>query len=88
MTTLKMFLHRYRYICLTMYVVLLSACAGINSPVRLYDGAKRPDNEIVTLVIPYELEVVAVDGEKVKTPYVPDGQYRLELLPGDRKSVV
>ncbi len=85
MTIEKKFPRHYRYLCLIISVVFLSACASTHGPVRVYDGAKRPDNEIVRFLIPSALEVVALDGKELKTPYIPDGQNQLELLPGDHE---
>lgn len=83
-----MCLRRYRYACLIINVVFLSACAGAAGPIRLYEGPKKPDNEIARFLVPSELEVVAIDGKALEAPYVPDGQYQVELLPGDHQIAV
>jgi len=85
MTTAKIFLCRYHYIGLIVYAIFLSACVSTNGPVRMYEGDKRPDSEIAKILVPYELDVLAVDGKSLKTPYVPGGQYEIEVLPGDHE---
>lgn len=88
MTIAKISLHCHRYICLIIYFLSLFACAGAAGPIRLYEGTKKPDDEIARLLVPSELEVVAIDGEELDVPYVPDSQYQVELLPGDHQIAV
>jgi len=88
MTITKLFWQRYRIIGLIIGTITLSACAGIKDPVQVYEGAKRPDSEIVKLLMPYELKVERLDGKSLDTPYVPGGQYQLHLLPGDHQIMV
>ncbi|HEB85798.1 MAG TPA: DUF2057 domain-containing protein [Gammaproteobacteria bacterium] len=83
MTGIKTLHPRHRHIWLIICVLFLSACANTNGPIRLYAGPQKSKNEIVTFRVPYELEVVAIDGRKLKMPYVPEGQYQFELLPGN-----
>lgn len=84
MTGIKMLYPRCGHIWFIIIIggIFLSACASTNSTVRLYGGSEKPDSEIVKIRVPYELEVLSIDGRKLKTPYVPDGEYLLELLPG------
>jgi len=72
----------HRYIILSIALVLLSSCASVDNPVRMYTGDKRPDVEIAKLLVPSALEVLSIDGKKLKTPYVPGGLYEVEVLPG------
>ena len=73
---------------LLICTITLSACAGIENPVQVYDGVKKPEREIVTLVMPHELKVEQLDGKSLDTPYIPEGQYQLHLLPGDHQIMV
>lgn len=87
MTVQTSVFNRYRYVGPMIVAFLLSACAAVSNdgPVRLYTGAKKPDSEVVRLIIPGELKVEKLDGKKVETPYVPGGNYELQLLPGDHR---
>lgn len=76
----KQFLH-FKYSVLVFTMIFLSACAGTEYT-RLYEGDTRPDNEVVKLFVPYELEIVIIDNQEFKTPYTPDGKYQIDLLPG------
>ena len=78
----------YKTTCLLIYAITLSACAGIENPLQVYEGGKKPEGEIVTLVMPYELKVEQLDGKSLDTPYVPEGQYQLHLLPGNHQIMV
>ena len=67
-----------------VFLVILFAwgCATSTGLVQVYDGPQRPENEVVTLVVPAALEVLAVDGEEIKIPYFGGNDYKLHLLPG------
>ena len=73
----------HRVMILSILLVLLSSCANANKPVRAYAGVERPAAEIARFQIPSALEILAVDGKKLETPYVPGSQYELEVLPGE-----
>jgi len=88
MTIANIFWQHYRTVGLFIGVVSLSACAAIKDPVQVYEGAQKPDSEIVKLIVPYELKVEQLDGSSLDTPYVPGGQYQLHLLPGDHQIMV
>lgn len=88
MTFANTFWLRYRYVGLIICAISLSACAGIKDPVQVYDGAKKPDSEIVKLLMPYELKVEQLDGKSLDTPYVSGGYYQIHLLPGDHQIMV
>ena len=88
MTFANTFWQRYRYVGLIICTITLSACASIKDPVQVYEGAKRPDSEIVKLLMPYELKVEQLDGKDLDTPYVPGGYYQIHLLPGEHQIMV
>ena len=47
----------------TSLVMLLAACAS-SGPVRLYEGAERPDTEVATISVPEQIQVMSVDGQE------------------------
>ncbi len=69
-------------------MLLLAACSSISGPVRLYEGIKS-DKDIVKFIIPADLDILKLDGEKPKNlPVISDGLYHLELLPGNHRFTV
>src|SRR5690606_41627371 len=66
---------------------LLAACAQ-QSHVQLYPGSPQPESEVLTVVVPYEMEVQSTNSEQVpaanalfgtqhKTLHLQPGQYRI-----------
>ncbi len=73
------------------YIVLaltLTACAETSSFIQNYQGSRLAKSDVVELIIPYELEILEIDGKSFKTPYVPNGVYQIELLPGEHQFAV
>lgn len=62
---------------------LLSACAQ-QSHVQLYPGSALPEQQVVTVVIPNELEVQSINGQRVSAANAMfgTGEKRLHLQPG------
>src|SRR5690554_5640782 len=69
---------------------LLVACAQ-QSHVQLYPGSAKQQNQVLTVVVPYELEVQSINGEQVpaanalfgtqdKTLHLQPGQYRINAF--------
>lgn len=54
-----------RLITLTLFALLLSACAK-NPVVQLYDGPAQSDAKIVTVRIPSQLDVFTINGKEVE----------------------
>lgn len=79
----KTVLDFHRVMILSIFLVLLSSCASASKPIRAYAGAERPAAEIARFQVPSALEILAFDGKKLETPYVPGSQYELEVLPGE-----
>ncbi len=64
-------------------VLFLSACSSTSGPVRLYEGTPKQDSNIVKLIVPAALDILEIDNKAFKdSPYIIDGQYQLDLLPG------
>jgi hypothetical protein len=68
----------------------LAACAQ-QSHVQLYPGSAQPQEQVLTVVVPYELEVQSINGENVpaanalfgtqdKTLHLQPGQYRINAF--------
>jgi len=69
---------------------LLAACAQ-QSHVQLYPGSPQPESEVLTVVVPYEMEVQSINGESVpaanalfgtqdKTLHLQPGEYRINAF--------
>jgi len=71
-----------RLLPLFLLVLLSVGCAGVEGPVRAYEGPPRAEAEVATLSAPSALEVLSVDGRKLKLPYGGDDGYSIQLLPG------
>ncbi len=78
----------------SLFVIALScflaACAQ-QSHVQLYPGSAQSQSQVLTVVVPYELEVQSINGEKVpganalfgtqdKTLHLQPGQYRINAF--------
>lgn len=64
-------------------VLLLAACA--RSPVvQLYDGAAKPDAQVLTVRVPSDLEVLTINGTEVDgvNTFFSNGYKDLKLTPG------
>ena len=72
-----------RLIPLVLCALFLSACA--RSPVvQLYDGAAKPDSQVLTVRVPSEIEVFTINGKEVEgvnTFFATDFK-ELKLAPG------
>lgn len=79
-----------RNLFLIASIFLLSACAQ-QSHVQLYSGQALPADQVLTLVVPYELEVQALNGQHVpkanamfgtqdKTLHLQPGQYKVSAF--------
>lgn len=79
-----------RNLFLIACVFLLAACAQ-QSHVQLYPGQSLPENQVLTLVVPYELEVHTLNGQHVpkanamfgtqdKTLHLQPGQYEISAF--------
>ena len=73
----------FRFIAPLCFALLLSACAS-QPVVQLYDGASRPDTQIVTLQVPSAFEILTINGEKNRAAntFFASDQKTLQLLPG------
>ena len=69
---------------ITMFGVILLAwgCATPTGSFQAYEGPQRADGEVVLVMVPSSLEILALEGKEVKVPYFGGNDYRLELLPG------
>lgn len=72
-----------RSLVLILGSVLLLACAR-NPVVQLYDGAAKPDTEVLTVRIPSDLEVLTINGQEVEgvNSFFSSGFKDLKLTPG------
>lgn len=79
-----------RSLFVIVFSCLLAACAQ-QSHVQLYPGSAQPKDRVLTVVVPYELEVQSINGEQVpaanalfgtqgKTLHLQPGQYRISAF--------
>lgn len=80
-----MIVRRISTVLLCAAVLAAGACAPHTGLVQVYDGPKRPSQEIVKLIALSSLEVLVVDGKEIDLPFFSGKQYEMELLPGSRK---
>ena len=67
---------------LIISAILFSACSSTGT-IRLYDGEQKNENEIVTFNLPEAVDLLEVDGKKVKLNiFLSENQYQLQVLPG------
>lgn len=65
-------------------LLLVSACATTPPTVKLYDGKERADQELLTVSVPVELEILSINDRRVEgagTMFAYDHR-DLKLLPG------
>ncbi len=80
---MKSLLKDYKLYVVVIGVLFLAACSSTNGSVRLYEGVKQPDSDVVKLTVPAALDVLEVDGKDFEdSPGIREGQYQLDLLPG------
>ncbi len=83
-------LYAYKVIVAAVGLSFLSACAsipgsGMPESVRMYKGVKA-DKDIVKFIVPADLNILQLDGKEFNdSPNLSDGEYRLELLPGQHR---
>jgi uncharacterized protein YccT (UPF0319 family) len=70
-------------------LVALNACRGTKA-VRLYDPSEIPPTEIARLAVPYDIEVVSVDGNKIGgfTNILTSPENEIHLAPGEHEIIV
>ena len=79
-------LRRCKFCVVVIGVLFLAACSSTNEPIRLYEGVKQPDSDVVKFIIPADLDILRLDEASFKdSPHISDGQYQLELLPGTHR---
>lgn len=70
-----------RFLLLLLAGITLQACAP-TGPVKFYEGANRPDDQIAKVMVPGPITVKSIDGRPVKVPSKESGFYELHLPPG------
>jgi len=71
-----------KFFSLIISAILFSACSS-NGTIRLYEGADKNEYEIVTFNLPSAVDLLEVDGKKIKSNlFVSKGHSQLQVLPG------
>lgn len=71
----------WRLIALCM-LVGLTGCASQPLPLKTYEGAVRPEQELVLVNVPEQIEVMAIDGQEPPPSFL-KSRVQLALLPGE-----
>ena len=74
-----------RLVALLLITVLISACTG--KPVKTYDGATLPDQDVAILMAGDNIEITSVDGKKMKKYLLSEIDTDYALTPGKHKVV-
>ena len=76
-------------VLLITLLALLAACAGKTPTIKLYDGADRPDSQLVTVRVPMELEVMMINDRRIDagSTLFTYGERKLMLAPGSYRIV-
>lgn len=76
--------------CLLLCLSLLALAACSSTPVKLYPGPVQAADKIATLKLPVEIEILSLNGNKVKAAHTLLGtdDQQLQLLPGNYKLLV
>jgi len=65
-----------------MSALMMFGCVTAGGPLHYYKGDKKADDQLVTLVLPEEIDIVAVNNRKRALPLVRGKNYEVKLLPG------
>lgn len=71
-----------RLFLLFMSALVLSGCITTGGPLHYYKGDKRAEHQLATVVLPEEVDIVAVNNRKRALPLVRGKTYEVKLLPG------
>ncbi len=64
-------------------IVFVTACSTTNVPIMTYDEALVLDRENVSVIyFPAEIELLEVDGQEIKTPFIAEGYHEVRILAG------
>ena len=88
-----MAMNRHLFATILSAVVLSVLCAGCASVVRTeqwYQGDPLPADEVSMLSIPYEVDLIAIDGQRVplQKRFKAEKELLMELLPGSHEVTV
>jgi len=75
-----------RFICLSASLLLLS-CAT-DRAIHLYDGPPLAEQQLASLIIPLEIDLLSVDGESIATPFFTGEQVHYRLKAGQHHLIV
>ena len=65
------------------------ACSTASGPIRTFEPAGVNNAQPISRIyLPPDIEVLAIDGIEVKTPFIIDGFNEVQLLPGQHKVAV
>lgn len=70
-------------------LALMAGCASTTPTVKLYEGADKPDSQLVTVRVPMEMEVVMINDRRVEAgaTLFTYGDRKLMLAPGSYRIV-
>lgn len=71
-----------RCLIVFMSVLVLSGCLATNGIVHYYKGEPKDESQLATVILPEEIDIVAVNSRKRALPMIRDDSYQIKLLPG------
>lgn len=80
-----MILRSLRGILLLLVVVMMSACTG--KPVKTYEGATLPDQDVAILTAGENIEVIQVDGKEMTSYLLSNVETMYALKPGKHRVI-
>ena len=63
-------------------VMALSGCLATNGVVHYYKGEPKAETQLATVILPEEIDIVAVNSRKRALPLIRNASYQIKLLPG------
>ena len=57
-------------------------CSSVKSPVIAYSGPELPADQVARIEVQEGLQVLGVDDQRYKAPYIPDTGYQVHVKPG------
>jgi len=71
-----------RLFLLVLGVIALAGCVTTGGPIHYYKGNPLSEAQLATVILPEEIDLVAVNNRKRALPLVRNETYEIKLLPG------
>ncbi|ARU54902.1 hypothetical protein OLMES_0810 [Oleiphilus messinensis] len=78
--------HKFSAAMFCLILLIVSGCSS-NYPVRVYDGPTIPDDQVVVLKVPEDINVISIDGQKMTSYLLENLSIDYYLKPGPHSVV-